>query len=227
MKKIGILTYDAKHRKTYDTLCLLKTNGYENITVYAQPFHYTKKFFPILEHRPEANSFIPELDQICNNFGFKLMRGHISEFEFDKDMLILVCGAGIIPEEVIANNLVINAHPGYIPYSRGLDSFKWAIWEGIPVGVTTHIIGNYIDAGEIIEKRKIQVKENDTFFQLAQRVYDNEVSMLVEAIEKIDENNRELCIPESDNIHKRMPHEIENKLLERFEEYKKVQSKSK
>ena len=31
--RIGILTYDVKHRKTYDTLCLLKAKGYDNVNV--------------------------------------------------------------------------------------------------------------------------------------------------------------------------------------------------
>lgn len=35
---------------------------------------------------------------------------------------------------------IINAHPGYIPVVRGLDSLKWAIVEGLPIGVTTHLL---------------------------------------------------------------------------------------
>ena len=46
MKKntsIAVLTYPIKHRKTFDVLSLLKTNGYDNVMVCAIPFHYTKR----------------------------------------------------------------------------------------------------------------------------------------------------------------------------------------
>ena len=33
MKKIAVLTYNQPHRKTYDTICLLKAKGYENVRV--------------------------------------------------------------------------------------------------------------------------------------------------------------------------------------------------
>ena len=31
MRNVAVLTYNQKHRKTYDTLCLLKANGYQNV----------------------------------------------------------------------------------------------------------------------------------------------------------------------------------------------------
>lgn len=49
MKKIAVLTYPVKHRKTYDVLSLLKANGYTDVNVYATPFHYQKAFFPIIQ----------------------------------------------------------------------------------------------------------------------------------------------------------------------------------
>lgn len=218
--QIGILTYDIKHRKTYDTLCLLKAKGYSNIRVYAQPLHYEKKFFPILRHRPAVVMDIPEIDEMCENFGYQLFRGRLESLPFFKDEVLLVCGAGLIPEDIVKSHTIINAHPGYIPLARGLDAFKWSIWEGKPIGVTSHIIGEYVDAGEVIERRQIQLQENDTFFEVAQRVYENEISMLVDAIEKLDDKH-EWIEPGDNIVHKRMPHEIENQLLERFEQYKR------
>lgn len=38
--------------------------------------------------------------------------------------------------------------------------------------------------GLIIERKPIKINLLDTFHSLAQRVYENEISMLVEAIEK-------------------------------------------
>jgi phosphoribosylglycinamide formyltransferase len=45
MKKIAVLTYPVKHRKTYDVLSILRANGYTDVKVYAVPFHYQKEQF--------------------------------------------------------------------------------------------------------------------------------------------------------------------------------------
>lgn len=55
-KKIAVLTYPVKHRKTYDVLSLLRANGYTDVEVYAIPLHYQKKHFPTIQHRPEMKS---------------------------------------------------------------------------------------------------------------------------------------------------------------------------
>lgn len=142
--------------------------------------------------------------------------GILEDFIIPKEEIILICGAGIVPERFIEEHIIINAHPGYIPNCRGLDAYKWAVYEGNPIGVSTHLLGKYIDAGEVIERRIIPVYFNDTFHSAAQRVYENEVCMLVDAIEKINEKH-EMILPGDYPVHKRMPHTYETRLLERFE----------
>ena len=225
LKKIGVLTYPVKHRKTFDLLSLLKANGYKDLKVYAIPFHYQKKKFPIYQHRPEMNYDIPETEALCKNFEYEYEIGQLDDFAIEEDRIVLIAGAGILPEEFVKSHTVINAHPGYIPNCRGLDAFKWAIVEDQPIGVTTHLIGEYVDAGEVIERREIPVYSSDTFHALAQRVYENEVSMLVEAISKYDEATLEIMLPGDYEVHKRMPPEIEESLLHMFEEYKKKHGK--
>ena len=184
------------------------------------PFHYNKKKFPFFQHRPEMNYYIPEIDSLCDNLGYKYQYGELESFNIEQDRIVLIAGAGIINEKFVADHTIINSHPGYIPDVRGLDALKWAIYEDKPIGVTTHLIGEYIDAGMIIERRIIHVFSSDTFHAVAQRVYENEVSMLVEAVEKIKYNNLENIIPNNYELHKRMPLEIEIKLLDYFEKYK-------
>lgn len=219
-KKIGVLTYNECHRKTYDTLCLLKARGYENISVYATPMHYKKVFQPLISHRPGLSYNIPDPEELCRNLGFRYNEDVFDRFEFEENMVFLVCGAGILPDDFIKKYPVINAHPGYIPLSRGLDAFKWAVYEKQPIGVTTHLLGSYIDAGEIIERRIIDVKKYDTFHAVAARVYETEIGMLVDALEKLNENHEYIIPDQSSKVHKRMPHEIEEELLEKFEELK-------
>lgn len=217
--KIAVLTYPVKHRKTFDIISLLKANGYSDVHVCAVPFHYQKKKFPIYQHRPEMHFEIPSLDILCKNFGYKYFEGRLESFDIERDRIVLVAGAGILPDEFVKSHTIINAHPGYIPNCRGLDAFKWAIVEKQPIGVTTHLIGAYVDAGDVIERRCIDIYESDTFHAVAERVYENEVSMLVEALKKYTDTVE--ILPGNNELHKRMPPEIEEKLLEKFDVYKR------
>lgn len=222
--KIAVLTYNVKHRKTYDTLCLLKSRGYE-VTVYAQPMTYVKKRQPMVQHRPELIMDIPELPVLCKNFGFELIEGEFAStigYENDRDSVIyLLCGAGLLQDEFIQAHRIVNGHPGFIPYARGLDAYKWSIYNGLPIGVTTHFLGDYVDAGEVIERRPIEVHEFDTFHSVSQRIYENEIDMIVGAIDKIDEEHEMIVPPEDSVVFKRMPEGKEQELFERFEEHKR------
>lgn len=220
MDKIGVLTYPVKHRKTFDLVSLLKANGYKDVKIYAVPFHYQKKKYPIYQHRPEMNYDIPSSNELCENFGYKCVIGQFDDFKIEIDRVVLIAGAGILPENFVKSHTIINAHPGYIPNCRGLDAFKWAILDDQPIGVTTHLIGEYVDAGQVIERRLIPIYKSDTFHALAQRVYENEVTMLVEAIKKYDTETLEMIYPEDFEVHKRMPAETEKSLMLKFEEYR-------
>lgn len=225
MKRIAVLTYPVKHRKTYDLLSLLKANGYADVTVYALPFRYHKKHSPIIQHRPDLNFQIPEIAELCSNLGFGYEYGELESVSIDNDHIVLIAGAGILPQEFVDKHIIINSHPGYIPNCRGLDALKWAIAEKQPIGVTTHILGSEVDGGKIIERKIIDIHTTDTFHSVAQRVYENEVTMLVEAIDKIDNGYQETISVENYEIHKRMPRNIEMNLLEMFEQYKRAFAK--
>lgn len=222
MKKIAVLTYNVPHRKTYDTLCLLKARGYGNIAVFAQPMTYVKKRHPLIAHRPELIFSIPGTRELSENLGFSYVEGEFKDIIDSRynDAIFLVCGAGLLPDEFVATHTIINAHPGYTPLARGLDAYKWSIHYDFPIGATTHYLGKYVDAGEVLERREIGVRTFDTFHSVAQRLYENEIDMLVGAVEKLDKPH-DLIIPEDpDRVFKRMPEEIERHLFEEFEKYK-------
>lgn len=222
--RICVLTYQTEHRKTIDTLCRLKINGYTNVCVYAKPFHYKKRYMPQIPHRPiiDENDSIYTIGYktIIQNLGYELCKINDYEEIKEKDSTIfLICGAGIIPVEIVQKYYMINAHPGCLPMVRGLDALKWAIMENEPVGVTTHVLGEYVDAGYIIDRRIVPVYENDTFHMVAFRQYEMEIDMLVQALGKIDQFLL-FTDGEAYPVHKRMSHEIEKELYSVFEQYK-------
>ncbi len=213
---IGVFTYDVPHRKTWDTLCLLKAkygNREGGIAVFGNSFHYEKKFTPLISHRPiPCNTLTPK--EICDSFGFQYYEG-FDDSVLPPNSVILICGAGILSNDIIEKYRVINSHPGYLPNVRGLDALKWAIYDGQPIGVTTHQLGEHIDAGLIIERNLLPLYFNDTFHAVAQRQYEMEVNMLVGAIDKI-ESATEFVEPQNYQLRKRMPHEMETRVLKRF-----------
>lgn len=221
--QITVLTYAVeKSRKTTDVLTLLKLKGYDNVCVYAKPFHYVKKFTPIYEHRPMPREEDLSLKELIAQLEYEYKEiNSYEEIILPENSIVLICGGGILPDEFVDKYKVINAHPGYIPLVRGLDSLKWAIHERKPIGVTTHLIsiGN-VDAGEIIERKCVPIYEDDTFEMLALRQFQLEVQLLVEAIEHLEEKH-EYCEEGGNPLHRRMPKDIEENLMQEYEEYKR------
>ena len=177
---------------------------------------YIKKHSPLVQHRPDMNYLVPYTKQICSAFGYSYEEINAYDETLESD-IYLICGSRLLPDDFVTRNTIINSHPGYIPDVRGLDALKWAIFEGNPIGVTTHLLGPEIDAGEMKERRNVEIRPNDSFYELAMRVYFTEINMLVEAISKLDEPH-EIIIPDNTSIvHKRMPEDLEKEMLRRFE----------
>lgn len=191
------------------------------MTVAATPLSYRKSFEPLVPHRPDMFYRVPSTGEVCASFGYGYLEAdRIEDADIPDGAPVLVCGAGILPGGFIGSHRVINAHPGVIPFSRGLDALKWALLEGAPVGATAHLIGDEVDAGEVIERREVEIRPGDTVLSLGLRVYAEEVDMLVGALELLDELH-ERVVGGDGPVHRRMPREKELEMLERFEERKR------
>lgn len=219
---IAIITYDAPHRKTQDVITKLMLNGYSDLHMVVVPWVERKSFRPIYRHRPSASVNI-SIEDLARNFKIDFSRvetnfldNFFSGHSFDH---ILIAGAGLLP----VRHKIINAHPGFLPNVKGLDAFKWAVYLGQPIGVTTHYISDKTDEGKMIERRVVPVYFEDTFHSVAYRIYETEVEMLVNAISMIDNN-----LPDYQSLqdtryvaNRRMPHNLELIMMERFEELRK------
>lgn len=211
---IYILTYDHPHRKTQDFLNSLKSSGVNNIKVMAQPWVQRKNFVPIYKTRPENFDIYPE--SLCNQLEYEFERYEVSKFD-KTDEVIMIAGAGILPPFIYENNILINAHCGYIPQVRGLDSLKWAIYRNLPIGVTIHrIIDENVDFGLMIDRKEVPLFSNDTLQTIAIRQYELEIQMMVNTIvNKSWENAVEFDL--SDGIindpTRRMPNSKEDEII--------------
>jgi len=223
---IGIITYDTPHRKTQDLVSKLILNGYSKLHLIVIPWAERKNFQPIFKHRPSkcVKISVEELSERLKLSYSKIEIIDLNKF-FSENAFshILIGGAGLLPEELAKNHKIINSHPGYLPIVKGLDSFKWAIYHELPIGVSTHYISDKADEGVLIERRIIPTYFEDSFYNVAYRIYETEIEMLVNSIKLIDNNQLENeSLADNRYIaNKRMPHNHELIMMSRFEELRK------
>ena len=216
-----ILTYNHPHRKTQDLLLKLRAKGYNKVTVLSTPWEDRKNFIPLVPHRfLDPEPIYP--NQLCERLGYSYieMESYSDVPQLNQNDWVLIGGAGIIPENLTKTKKIINSHPAYLPYVRGLDALKWAIYEGLPIGVTTHIISKEVDLGFCIKKQLLPLHSWDSFHSVAWRQYELEISMLADSIEDLT-NNPQTPMSETEDIilpkpKRRMPHRQEMQMLKKF-----------
>lgn len=220
---VFVVAYDCPHRKTFDVLTGLLALGYRNVSVFGCPMTYRKSFKPILQHRPRV---VHDIDTytLCKNLCFrftalKALQELAAYIDQIGEAPVLIAGAGLIPEDLLDKITFVNAHPGYIPYARGLDAFKWSIFENLPIGVSSHIVGHVVDAGKLIKRLRIVPEPGDTFHSLAQKVYEQEIKLLLDSVLEYKHVLKEVKEVEGFLAHKRMPNNIERILDITLESY--------
>ena len=221
MAHIGIITYNYKHLKTEQVLSNLFSTGVneDQYTLFALKFIYRSPRKELFSHRPNQFTGI-ETSEMAKLYDIPFV-----ECDSDNDILsdcdlYIITGAGIISESCLQGKKIINCHAGIIPLTRGLDSFKWAIIDGKPVGNTLHYIDKNVDEGNIIAVRQTPLYEDDTLSSFAERHYDEEIKMLSNYKYYLHHPHNDFTSVKRNKPYRRMPITIEQELKERFKKYK-------
>jgi folate-dependent phosphoribosylglycinamide formyltransferase PurN len=135
-----------------------------------------------------------------------------------KDDFIIIAGAGIIDPSLFGSVPILNVHPGIIPLVRGLDAYKWAIYNGHPLGISLHIISKEVDKGNLLTIKKTPIFESDTYYSLARRHYEYEINLLKNSLDYVG-NFIESPYPETSS-NMRMTIDKEDSMMLRFEKWK-------
>lgn len=219
IKTIGLITYHFPHLKTEQVIQRLLHKPYK-YKIYALPFVNRPNRKVLFSHRPDQSEAVsPQVIAEAHNIPYIVCE---SDRDIDNSCdLYLILGAGILSRECVEGKKIINCHPGIIPAVRGLDAFKWAIYEMKPLGVTLHFINEEVDSGEIIAVVPTNVYRTDSISTLARRHYENEIDVLA----RFDEFLANPVNPFKDipagEPKRRMPLEKEMELLKKFPEYVK------
>jgi phosphoribosylglycinamide formyltransferase-1 len=83
-------------------------------------------------------------------------------------------------------NRIINIHPSLLPAFKGLRAWEQALAAGVPeTGCTVHFVNRDVDAGEIIDQRRVPVLPGDTPKTLHARIQVAEHELYPAALAKV------------------------------------------
>jgi folate-dependent phosphoribosylglycinamide formyltransferase PurN len=140
--------------------------------------------------------------------------------------IIILGQTGIVKWDLlrIAKVGVLNAHPAILPYYRGIDCSRWAIYKGEfhKIGASVHWVDRGVDTGNVITKKAYAFVGNETLEGLDDNLYDLGVSLITQVVCTIDRNNipsGERQIREDGNQYFKMPRIIEYRVKKKLREF--------
>lgn len=228
---VGLITYQTGHLKTWQLLQKLRTKSFE-VTVFAFPFRLRKQKQVHFQDRPNQLIDI-DLVSCCSRLGFRYVEvgGWDDEFavcldspsESKKPDAFLTCIAKIIPRPFLTDRIVVNAHPGLLPWNRGLDAFKWSIVNAWPVGISLHVIDERIDRGTLLHRLRVPIFEDDKLRDVADRAYSLECDLQANFDYYLPELAKEQTVSDEFGLSKsRVSASVDRRLPEIFEENKSL-----
>jgi phosphoribosylglycinamide formyltransferase-1 len=216
-KTIGLITYQYPHLKTEQVLQRLLSSNYE-YKMFALPFTPYKQRKTLFEHRPcQTDAVVSEV--LAEKHGIPYISCTSDEDIDNSCDLYVILGAGIISSKCVEGKKIINCHPGIIPACRGLDSYKWAIYDMKPLGITLHYIDAQVDAGEIIAVVPTTIYKTDSLTTLARRHYENEINCISNFAYFMNNPQNPFGEIEVSESKRRMSLEKERELVRRFSDY--------
>ena len=215
-ESVVVFAYDFPHLKTQDFLLRLFAEGVRVGHVLAAP--PVKLEIPPSSIRAKVRHSAPMAPaKVAAAIGAEYHviphEGNEIQDFLDKTQPVVgvIAGARILRRPVIDrfSSGIINFHPGLIPEVRGLDALLWSIQNDVALGVTSHLIDSRVDAGRVLERRKIPLFTDDTLFDLSERLYEVQLEMLIEALRRALSGKYEETDFEGSEYNRKMPPEME------------------
>ena len=124
---------------------------------------------PIKEYLKELNINFKTINSYCKSK--KIQNIKVNSLNSEESInfikknnidLVLYSGGGILKNEFInsPNSGILNAHSGYLPFFRGMNTIEWSLLYGFFPYTTIHFINSGIDTGSILYREKIKFNDN-------------------------------------------------------------------
>jgi methionyl-tRNA formyltransferase len=104
------------------------------------------------------------------------------------EFIIVVAYGRILPPEIlrIPERYCINVHASLLPRYRGAAPIQWTIINGESItGVTTMVMDEGLDTGEILLQKEIEIKEDDDAISLSKKLSEAGSRLLLETLSGI------------------------------------------
>ncbi|MBQ8108180.1 MAG: methionyl-tRNA formyltransferase [Ruminococcus sp.] len=105
------------------------------------------------------------------------------------DCIVVAAYGKILPKEVleIPKYGCVNVHGSLLPRYRGAGPIQWAVLNGEKTtGITTMLMGEGLDTGDMLLKRETPIGANETAAELFDRLAEIGAELVVETLEKLE-----------------------------------------
>ena len=109
--------------------------------------------------------------------------------ELDPEMIVVVAFGKILPRNVLdyPKYGCVNVHGSLLPEYRGAAPMQRAIIDGKKItGVTTMMMADGIDTGDMLLKAAVEICENDNFEIVHDKLAECGANLLIETVEKLE-----------------------------------------
>lgn len=116
--------------------------------------------------------------------------------EINPDLIVVVAYGQILPKEILdlPKYGCINIHASLLPSYRGAAPIQWSVLNGEKItGVTSMLMAEGLDTGDMLLKRETEIGENETASSLHDRLSIIGAELLIDTIKGIEEGS---IIPE-------------------------------
>lgn len=175
------------------TLEALVAAGHEVAAVFTQPDRPRGRgqhasFPPVKEAAVRHNLTVHQPERIRRPEVVEVLAGLRAE-------IMVVVGYGqIIPQSILDLPPlgIINVHASLLPKYRGAAPIQWAIAHGETItGVTTMRIDAGLDTGDMLLKEAVDIGENETAVELAERLSKIGADLLIRTLREFDSTTPE------------------------------------
>lgn len=104
------------------------------------------------------------------------------------DLIVVVAFGQILPPKIlrVPHHGCINLHASLLPAHRGAAPINWALIKGEETtGVTTIFINEWMDTGDILLKKEIEIEKTDDALSLSHRLSTLGAKLLLETIREL------------------------------------------
>lgn len=109
--------------------------------------------------------------------------------DINPDVIVVVAYGKILPKEILdlPKFGCVNGHASILPKYRGASPIQWCIVQGErETGVTTMLMDEGMDTGDILEVTKVQIGEDETAEELFERLSHLSADLMLSTLEKLE-----------------------------------------